>query len=217
MIIYLLKVLFESNKHSNHKSNNPKTFLDETGTRPVVGVSPYTQTKKEMDQSFAYMNYRSRGTSAHKNLSKEQQVFIATIAGEAMGENASSQKAVAHTIMNRYYEPRDAWCDITTVADVLVKSEYNGVDSKQYTLCMEYLNNRDGTNAKYEALIDAVIPIYYACEDDFTNGAHFIFNINTEDGRDFLSDLQAQPSRYIQCGPFDGIDPNKFCMYRSIW
>ena len=148
-------------------------------------------------------------------LTQSEKHFISVIAGEAIGENAKTQKAVAHTIMNRVNEPRDVWRKAKSVDDVLIKSQYNAVGSNQYNLCMAYLNNRDGSNAKYEALISAVLPIYYGEEFDFTGGAHYIFN--AAKSPKLLADLQSEPNRYVKCGPFDGIDDIEYRMYRCLW
>ena len=103
-------------------------------------------------------------------------MFVAVIAGEAIGENELTQKAVAHTIINRKNEPRDVWSKVETVSDVLTKAQYSAIRGKQYGFCMNYLDERDRSNKGYERLIEAVIPIYYGEEEDFTCGAHYIFN-----------------------------------------
>ena len=149
------------------------------------------------------------------NLTEEQKKFVAVIAGEAIGANEKTQKAVAHTIMNRVKEPRDVWSKAKSVSDVLIKSQYNAVDGNQYNLAMNYLNNRDGSNAMYENLINAVIPIYLGMESDFTGGAHYIFNVNGS--KALLKDLESNPKRYVKCGPFEDISDTKYRMYRCLW
>ena len=117
--------------------------------------------------------------------------------------------------MNRLKEPRDVWSNAKTVSDILIKSQYNAVESNQYNQCMTYLNNRDGTNQSYEDLINAVIPVYDGIESDFTAGAHYIFNVNGSAG--LLSSLKSQPDRYVQCPSVDGVDDEEYCMYRCLW
>ena len=148
-------------------------------------------------------------------MTEEQKHFISVIAGEAIGSNTKTQKAVAHTIMNRVNEPRDVWSKATSVTDVLVRKQYNAVGSPQYNKCMSYLNNRDGSNVEYETLISAVIPIYLGEEKDFTGGAHYIFNVNGSTG--LLRALESQPERYVKCGPIDGISDIEYRMYRCLW
>lgn len=143
--------------------------------------------------------------------------FISVIAGEAIGANNKTQRAVAHTIMNRVKEPRDVWAKATCVSDVLIKSQYNAIDGPQYNACMEYLNNRDYSDNTYENLIQAVVPIYSRFEADFTGGAHYVFNVETSDGAAFENKLKSEPNRYIKCGPFSGISDTEYRMYRCLW
>jgi len=150
--------------------------------------------------------------SSSSELTEEQKHFVATVASEAIGENKKTQKAVAHTIMNRFYEPRDRWRHVTSVSDVLIWEQFRGIGGNQYILCMNYLNNRDGSNVLYENLIDTVIPIYYGQEADFTGGAHFIFNV--QESQYLYNSLKAQPQRYYELGPFEDIDPVEYCMFR---
>lgn len=100
---------------------------------------------------------------------------------------------------------------------MLVKSQCNAVGEPLYNDCMEYLNNRDYSNEQYERIIEATVPIYLGCEADFTGGAHYVFNVNTSDGRWMLEQLQKQPNRYVACGLFEGLDNDKFRLYRCLW
>ena len=143
--------------------------------------------------------------------------FVAVVAGEAIGANTKTRKAVAHTIMNRLNDPKDVWSNVTCIDDVLIKEQYSSVNGSQYNQAMEYLNNRDGSNSTYETLIEEIMPIYYGEEPDFTGGAHYIFNPSTSAGASLEAQLAAQPNRYVKCGPFDGIDDEKYRMYRCLW
>ncbi len=161
------------------------------------------------------------GTTTCQNsfscLTQEQKHFLSVIAGEAIGANARTWKGVAHTIMNRFKEPRDVWSNATSVTEVLVKAQYNAVGGSQYNKCMAYLNNRDGDNESYEELIQAVIPIYLGCEADFTGGSHYVFNVETTSGAAFENQLRMEPNRYVKRGPFAGISDTKYRMYRCLW
>ena len=148
-------------------------------------------------------------------MTDEQKHFISVIVGEAIGAKPKEQKAVAHTIMNRYYEPRDVWSEAKSVTDVLVYDQYNAVGSPQYNTCMDYLNNRDGSNEVYENLISTVIPIYEGEEEDFTGGAHYIFNIDGSAA--LLESLESQPERYEKCDPVSDVSDTDYCMYRTLW
>ena len=196
-------------------NNNPVMLVDLTGRCPILkGTSKAFEWFVDIAETvIRYISKTSDNTS--KPLTAEEKHFISVVAGEAIGENAKTQKAVAHTIMNRVKEPRDSWCNVTSVSDVLVSSQYKAVGGTQYNLCMEYLNNRNGNSLEYENLIAAVLPIYWGEEADFTGGAHFIFNVHGS--AKLLRDLEAQPDRYVKCGPFDDISDTKYRMYRCLW
>ena len=185
-----------------------------------VAQTASVMTLDENTSAFAvegmqYYSYSYGGTTTTVFLSQELKHFISVIAGEAIGANTKTWKAVAHTIMNRLKEPRDVWSNVTCLNDVLIKSQYKAVDEPQYNACMTYLDNRDCSNKSYEELIQAVIPIYLRCEADFTGGAHYIFNIYGSAA--LLADLESKPNRYVKCGPFAGISDTEFRMYRCLW
>ena len=183
-------------------------------TAAVMTISENTSAYAVAD--LAYYAYSCGTTTLPQDyLTDEQKHFISVIAGEAIGANTKTRKAVAHTIMNRFNEPRDVWSNATSVSEVLVKSQYNAVGEPQYNACMTYLNRRDYSSELYEGLISAVIPIYLGYEADFTEGAHYIFNINGS--ADLLAALEAQPNRYVKCGPFEGISDTQYRMYRCLW
>jgi len=121
--------------------------------------------------------------------------------------------------MNRVNEPRDVWRRATSVSEVLVHAQYNAVGGTQYNLAMEYMNSRDlnnlDPNNDYEILIAAVIPIYNGEEEDFTNGAHYIFRAGGSQA--LLRALESQPNRYTRVGPFRGVCNESFRMYRCEW
>ena len=184
-------------------NNNPVMYVDPTGHSLVDIIL------KIANRFVINTIYFIRG------FNEEEIAFLSVVAGEAIGGTEREQKAVAHTIMNRLAEPRDSWSEVKTVSDILTKDAYKAVGTREYTNCAEYLEHRNYSNADYEALIYAVLPIYYGWESDFTNGAHFIFNV--VGSARLLEGLKAQPDRYQMCGPFEGVDPNAYCMYRSLY
>ena len=203
-------------------SEDKIVVLSATDEEQPVAQTASVMTLDENTSAYAvagleYYSYGSGGTTTMVSLSQEQKHFISVIAGEAIGANTKTQKAVAHTIMNRVKEPRDVWANATCVNDVLTKSQYNAIGETQYNLCMSYLNNRNYSNNNYEALIQAVIPIYLYNEADFTNGAHYVFNVETSGGAAFENVLKKEPNRYVKCGPFSGISDTKYRMYRCLW
>ena len=197
--------------------NNPIYFSDYSGycaiawSHGVAGPCPGPYKKGCMDFYAEFIDE----TIDSMILTNEMKDFLSVIAGEAIGSNTKTQEAVAHTIMNRVKEPRDVWRNATTVSEVLIPSQYNAVGSVQYNKCMEYLDNRDGRNQKYESLIHAAIPIYLGISEDFTGGAHYIFNVNGS--AKLLKDLESNPKRYVKCGPFDGISDTEYRMYRCCY
>lgn len=197
-------------------SKDRMVVLSATDEEEPVTANASVMTLSENTSAYAvsgleYYWYHDK----HDTLTEEQKHFVSVIAGEAIGANTKTQKAVAHTIMNRFIEPRDVWSHVRSVSEVLVKSQYNAVGEPQYNACMEYLNNRDHSNELYENLIDAVIPIYFQWEADITDGAHYIFNIY--ESASLLEALEAQPDRYLKCGPFEGISDTLYRMYRCLW
>ena len=200
-------------------NNDPILLQDSSGSRPIIGGGLRDETAEQRKLSLSYISSANRRRYVQQDaaLTVEQKMFVATVAGEANSNNARSQKAVAHTIVNRYKEPRDVWNKAKTITDVMDKHQYTGIDGPQYNLCMAYLNHRTGNNAHYEYLIATVIPVYYDKEADFTMGAHFIMNVSRKGGAAFESTLLQQPNRYKKCGPFDGVSDIEFRMYRSMW
>ena len=157
-------------------SKDRMVILSATDEEEPVAETASVMTLSESTSAYAvagleYYSYSCGATTLpEEELTEEQKHFVSVIAGEAIGANTLTQKAVAHTIMNRLLEPRDVWSDVASVSDVLVESQYNAVGGSQYNQCMAYLNNRDYSSELYEGLISAVIPIYLGCEADFTGG-----------------------------------------------
>ena len=101
-------------------------------------------------------------------------MFVAVIAGEAIGENKKSWEAVAHIIMNRVKDKKYEFKNYNSVTAIIKKGKqfscytYN---SPQYVAAKKYLNKRKPKNEKYEKMIRTVIPIYRGRKKDFTKGA----------------------------------------------
>ena len=99
-------------------------------------------------------------------LTEEEKMFIAVIAGEAGSEKQLAWECVAQIIMNRLNEKRDAWLYAENVTDIISdKSQFNAYEGKNYNIAMSYLDNRDGTHQKYEKMIQACLPYYYQIKD----------------------------------------------------
>ena len=130
-------------------NNDPILLQDSSGSRPIIGGGLRDETAEQRKLSLSYISSANRRRYVQQDaaLTVEQKMFVATVAGEANSNNARSQKAVAHTIVNRYKEPRDVWNKAKTITDVMDKHQYTGIDGPQYNLCMAYLNHRTGNNA----------------------------------------------------------------------
>ena len=127
-------------------TNNPPTSQGGSGTNPSGETNP-GRTENNDDLCL---------------LTEEEKKFVAVIAGEAGGEQPLAWECVAQVIMNRLNEKRDAWRYAENVTDIISdKSQFNAYGGKNYNLAMSYLNNRDGTNQKYENIILTVLPYYY--------------------------------------------------------
>ena len=197
-------------------NNDPILLQDSSGSRPILGGGLRDETAEQRKMSLSYISSANRRRYVQQDaaLTVEQKMLVATVAGEANTESMKAKKAVAHTIVNRAKEPRDSWNKVKSVKDVLENGGYDAVGSGPYNACMAYLNHRTGNNVYYEYLIASVIPIYYDEEEDFTMGAHFIFNTNE---CSLEKKLKTQPKRYKKCGPFEGINDEACRMYRSMW
>ncbi|MEL4106285.1 kelch repeat-containing protein [Oscillospiraceae bacterium WX1] len=110
-------------------------------------------------------------SSKYSTLTDEEKLIITTVYGEAGDCSASAWEAVANVIMNRVGTRE--WKKYDTVTKVI---KYTGFDAytypnSAYKAAMNYLNNRDGSNAKLESLIKIVLDVYNGGTPDNTNGA----------------------------------------------
>jgi len=112
-------------------------------------------------------------------LTDEQKLFIATIAGESIGQGETAWRAVGNVIMNRVSDNKHEWKNLNSVSDVIKEpwafTSYTRKEP-QYALTMEYLNNRTGESALYEDLISTVLPVYNRSVEDNTGGAQLFYS-----------------------------------------
>jgi hypothetical protein len=119
------------------------------------------------------------GGTDYLNLTESQKVFVATIASEAIGQDATAWVAVGHVIMNRAADGIREWRNLNTVTEVVQQPwAFSGVhqQSGQFLQALEYLNNRTGTDLLYESLIETVLPIYLGIASDTTDGAVLFYS-----------------------------------------
>lgn len=109
-------------------------------------------------------------------LSLEQKVLIATIAAEAsvtvkgIPVSSRARQAMANVALNRV--GKREWARYTSVIEICQFTGFDGYGDRNYTACMEYLNNRDRSNSTYEAIIWDVLSAY---ESDITNGCQLYY------------------------------------------
>ena len=109
-------------------------------------------------------------------LSYEQKVLTSTIAAEAsvtaLGTPVSSQtrQVMANVALNRVGSRE--WSRYTSVADICQYTGFDGYGGSNYLACMDYLNQRDGSNSIYEEIIWDVLSAY---ENDITNGCQLYY------------------------------------------
>ena len=116
----------------------------------------------------------SSAATSNANLTQDQKVFVATIAAEAITTGTNGRKGVANVIMNRIGQRE--WSDYQTAWEVCAYSGFDAYGNNNYLACMDYLNNRDGSNSGYEQLISEVIPIYNGEEVDITGGCQLYYS-----------------------------------------
>ena len=142
-------------------------------------------------------------------LMEEHKVFIATICGEAIGESKESWIAVAWVIMNRFKHRE--WKKYETITEIITETGFNGYNSKQYKKCMDYLNQRDGSNRLYEEVISAVMPVYFLDISDTTNYATMYYS--PRPGRNGPSFSRSPRVEEVM---IEGVDSESFRFYKYI-
>ena len=145
---------------------------------------------------------------SYQQLTEEQKVFIATIAGESIGQGSVAWEAVSNTVINRIgvYD----WARYKTAFEVIKNTGYEGYGSREYVKAMEYLSKRSGDNQLYESLISTVMPIYDRKVGDITEGAQLFYSPNK------MSDGERPSWNFslLEEVRIDGIDPNDFRFFR---
>jgi len=99
-------------------------------------------------------------------MNEELCVFLATVYGEAANESLAAQKAVAHTIMNRF-EYRE-WKKYKTIHELIAGSGFDAFTQRNipYARAYSYFSKERlvGTNNRLEDFYAALLPIYERTE-----------------------------------------------------
>ena len=160
----------------NYCFNNPINQSDSSGTMPAFINTLVSKMRKTFNQfrtkygKFLSTCFRSI------NLNEEEQVLVATIAAEATvaanGNPVSSEarQAMANVVLNRVGQRE--WSQYSSVAEICQYTGFDGYGNENYEECLKYLNNRDGSNKTYEAIIWDVMTAY---SNDITNGCQLYY------------------------------------------
>lgn len=141
-------------------------ITDDSGTYWVDGTGAWDTNKKKNKYDLSY------------KLDKDEQLFVAVITAESVGEGELAWKVVANVIMNRVGQRE--WSSLKTPRAVMEKkgqfSCLNNGGSPEYLKAVNYLNNRNGSYKECEKLITTVMPIYHKEVPDITQGAQLYYS-----------------------------------------
>ncbi|MBZ4423286.1 hypothetical protein [Myxococcus sp. RHSTA-1-4] len=131
---------------------------------------------------------------------EEFELFIGTIAGEAIGQCPAAWKGVAHTIMNRVARRYETWVECLTPAEVIVKTGFDGRKHDTCKAALEYMRSPASSSYahrdKIDQIITAVTPIFMRQGGD-GGGVVFFYSPKAQ------ARLHAQnPTRYARSPGF---------------
>ena len=113
------------------------------------------------------------------SLSYDQKVFVSTIYAEAnVAANGYplspiARQAVACVIMNRIGQRE--WERFTCASEICAYTGFTAYGNAHFQECMDYLNERDGSNLRIEEIISEVMPVYTGEISDITGGAQIFY------------------------------------------
>lgn len=128
--------------------------------------------------------------------SEEFKIFVSTINGEAENCSETSWKVIAHSIRNRVGFAN--WKSWVNKREIIEKTGYDAFTDKNepYRRAKKELDSGE-ISSKVKKLIEAVEPIFYDLEDDFTGGVVYYFSPNAQ-----ASLHKSNPSRYKKVPAF---------------
>lgn len=129
-------------------------------------------------------------------MNEELCVFLATVYGEAANESLAAQKAVAHTIMNRFQFKE--WKKYKTIHELIAGSGFDAFTQRNipYQRAYAYFSDRrQSTNARLEDFYAALLPIYERKE--FPEDRHVLYY--SPKAQAFLHNKD--PKRYTRIKP----------------
>lgn len=177
--------------------NNPMYYIDDSGYYAMQNSHVIDQVKTTV---YNYIN------SEKDNIPTDDKYLIATVAGEAVGENKTARRAVASAIVNRTVERfRSNGSFKSTIS---WSSQYSSYLSSEYNKCMKYLNSRNGKSTTYESLIGTCLKVGYRIISDITKGCKFFYSPQSMPGG--KAPNWVIPSAEVK---IDNIDRNHFRFY----
>jgi len=147
----------------------------------------------------------------HWGLTESQRIFVATIAGEAIGQGELAWQVTANVVMNRVADSR--WPATTPVGIIRQPNQFEAYGGNQYNLAMNYLNNRTGNDHLYENLIRTILPIYNRIVPDITGGATLFYSPDAQRRLGRRSPEFASSPQTVEIF-MPGINTNDFRLFR---
>ena len=198
-------------------ANNPINYVDPRGhTASLIQSGQYLPAEawESIKKIEKDSNSNNKNNKKKNKLTKVQKLFVAVIAGEAIGEGKKSWKAIAHIIMNRVRDKTHDFKNYNTVTKVIKQpyqfSSYFYKD-RQYLKAKNYLKKRKPKNKRYERLIKAVIPIYKGKKKDITKGALLYYSPKSMNPRGSEPSWDFSKLKEIK---IKGIASNNFRFYK---
>lgn len=198
-------------------ANNPINYVDPSGhTASLIQSGQYLPAEawESIKKIEKDSNSNNKNNKKKNKLTKVQKLFVAVIAGEAIGEGKKSWKAIAHIIMNRVKDKTHDFKNYNTVTKVIKQpyqfSSYFYKD-RQYLKAKNYLKKRKPKNKRYERLIKAVIPIYKGKKKDITKGALLYYSPKSMNPRGSEPSWDFSKLKEIK---IKGIASNNFRFYK---
>ncbi|SES72127.1 RHS repeat domain-containing protein [[Clostridium] polysaccharolyticum] len=176
--------------------NNPMYYIDSKGFFAMQNSHVIEYVK---DQVYYYINNKV------DNIPTDVKYLIATVDGEAEGENGYCRKAVACAIVNRCQQRY--FSDGSFQDTVSRASQYSSYKGPLYQKCMRYLNSRDGSSQLYENIITTSLKVAYRIVSDSTSDRVLFYSPQSmEDG---LPPKTWNFSKLKEV-TVNGVDKNKF-------
>ena len=198
-------------------ANNPINYVDPSGhTASLIQSGQYLPAEawESIKKIEKDSDSNNKNNKKKNKLTKVQKLFVAVIAGEAIGEGKKSWKAIAHIIMNRVKDKTHDFKNYNTVTKVIKQpyqfSSYFYKD-RQYLKAKNYLKKRKPKNKRYERLIKAVIPIYKGKKKDITKGALLYYSPKSMNPRGSEPSWDFSKLKEIK---IKGIASNNFRFYK---